>query len=950
MESTFIKRILEIAAANPDKVAIVDNGGKRQTTYAELMLLAHKYVSYLHAKVETPQAFIAVKMPYCMEFLAAEIGIWLCRYAAVPLGVSYPEKRIEYIMQHSESPLMLTTDQLDEVQGMEPTEGTLPEVNDNAMLLYTSGSTGNPKGVLITYELLDNNVPRKLVPGMSMEDIVFGSSAPMYFAFSYCIWDVIHAGGTVHLYNDEIKSNVSIMEDYILQHDITVSQIGPAALLLFHNKSPKLKAVITAGEKLTTQYSKDGYTLYNLWGQTETGMAVTGYKMPEHPMNVIPIGKCRKGLEYKVVDGDDNIVKQGETGEICLRGPLFKEYYKSPELTQEAYRNGWLHTKDLVRVDENGDIIYVQRNDWMVKVNGQRVEPGEVEIAMLKIKGVTQAVVKGFDNGEGSQYLCGYFITDSNVDGETIRRELTANLPSYMVPAYYVKMESLPLNANGKLDRKGLQAPDLTSMQSEYVAPTNEVEAALCDAFAKVLKLERVGIDDDFFLLGGDSIRLMKLQQYLELKKIITMVNSGRTPRKIAELYAAMEKITSVGTVENGMYPITDIQKTYLDICLPLEGQPVMNVTNLLKLDDKVDLDRLAASICKALDYHPAMFVRFHRSDDGSVVQNIQKETVCLEVEHLTDEDFETLKPKLVKAFRYFEDRLFQFRLFKTPSIQYMFFNIHHSIFDGESESVLFADIERAYDNQDIEKEKDSYMNIALEENAMLGTDYYASAREGFRSMFKDSPRTLYVEGAGSDYLDSKQVTLSIKASEAASFCSENHTTMNTLTTAAFVMFLGTETGSRDVVFGSQFSGRTDASVSNMVGSFAKPIFLRFIWDEDIKTAEFLNTVNNTINRGIANSIYSLSEIMKDNLVDSQIQFVYQDQITLKPVVGGFPTTVVEFQRNQTPSTMVINIFRNTVTDELELRVAYRKDIFSSEKIDSMLKIYDENLRKLVVS
>ena len=371
-----------------------------------------------------------------MEYMAAELGIWLSRCIPVPLGDSFPQNRIDYIMNHCGSPLMLTPDVMDVICTFAPGRGEVPDGNDRAFLLYTSGSTGNPKGVLIGFETLDNGVPRCLAPDVPMDSVVFGCSAPLYFAFGNIVWNVLHAGGVLHMYSEDVKNDVRLMEDYILEHGITISQISPAVLTMFRNKSPELTTVITSGEKLTTQYSRDGYTLYNLYGQTETMHPTICYRMPEHPMDVIPIGKCMWGVEFKVADGDGNALPQGQIGEMCLKGLLFREYFREPELTAEAFRDGWLHTKDLVYTDGNGDIIYVNRMDWMVKVNGQRVEPGEVESAIRCIDGVTGAVVKGFDGKGGSQYLCAYFTGEGDIEGERIREILTERLPSYMVPSY----------------------------------------------------------------------------------------------------------------------------------------------------------------------------------------------------------------------------------------------------------------------------------------------------------------------------------------------------------------------------------------------------------------------------------------------------------------------------------------------------------------------------------
>jgi len=511
-----------------------------------------------------------------------------------------------------------------------------------------------------------------------------------------------------------------------------------------------------------------------------------------------------------------------------------------------------------------------------------------------------------------------------------------------------VRMDAFPLNANNKVDRKSLLPPDLSSMQSPYAAPTNEVERALCDAFAKVLHLERVGIDDDFFYLGGDSIRVMQLQQHLGMKHLTTLVNSGRTPRKIAEQYAAMEQSVTSGIGKDGLYPLMDIQETYLRICLPLEGKPVMNLVALLRLDEAVDLQRLAAAIAQAVACHPALFVRFRRTDKGTIVQTIRQEPVTIAVEQLTDEDFETLKPRLVTPFRYLEDRLFQFRLFQTPTARYFFHNIHHSVFDGESKTILYADIERAYAGQTLEAEKASYLTIAAEENALRSTPYYSKAREGFRTMFDGAPHTLYVEHAGAGYLETSRRLLSVEASEATTFCAARRTTMNVLTTAAFAMLLGRETASTDIVFGSQYSGRTDARVARMIGSFAKPVFMRISWDKDVTSSDYLTLVTAAVNQSITNSIYTYGEMKKDDLVRSQIQFVYQDEIPQEPMVGGRPTKTVDFRRNQTPSILVVNIFRDVAANQLTIRAAYRPDLFSKEKIEGMLSTYDECLRYLM--
>lgn len=537
MEPIFIKKLLGKMNDCPDKVAIVDRDGKRKTTYRELYDEARKVASYIQGHNVARQSFVAVKMPNCTENVSAQIGIWLSSCAVVPLGDSFPKSRVDYILENCDCQLVIDMELMNEIKKGSIGEVQLPSKDDNAILLYTSGSTGTPKGVLHTYRTLDFGLPeRTILPGLWNEgdEVVYGTTAPLYFAAGLLMYDVLMYGGTVHLYSDDVKKDVHKLEEYILQNGLTISFISPAILTVFRNRSERLKTVICAGERLTSQHSKDGYTLINFIGQTETILPIASYKVPEHPLSSVPIGKCLFGAKFMIVDEDGKEVSAGEIGELCLKGDYCKEYYKDQERTAELYKDGWLHTKDLVRLGSDGLMYYVNRKDWMVKVNGQRVEPSEVECAMLQMQGMKGAVVKGFDNGEGSSFLCAYYIADA-IKSEDIRKHLADCLPDYMIPTYFVKLDKFPLSANGKLDRLSLKAPDSSLVSAEYVAPSNETESTLCEAFAQVLGKEKVGVDDDFFLMGGDSIRVMKLQTIIkELNVSAKQLYANRTPRLLA--------------------------------------------------------------------------------------------------------------------------------------------------------------------------------------------------------------------------------------------------------------------------------------------------------------------------------------------------------------------------------------------------------------------------------
>ena len=514
MQSSYIERIIDNCKSFPERVAVVDNEGARKTTYGALWELAQKSCAYIKKRGVEAGSFVTVLLPPCAEYMAVELGIWLSRCVAVPLGDKFPQERIDYIKDHCDSALTIDATVVAELKAMSETEETaisIPEAEEGAILIYTSGSTGKPKGILHNHStLIDNNprVPRAIAHN---EQTRFGAASPFYFVTILGNFDVLYGGGQVHILSDAYKASAKAIEYYIEDNGITVCHISPAVLTMFHNRSKTLKAVITGGERLTTQHSQDGYALYNMFGMSETGGAVMSYEVKEIS-DTAPIGKGINHNVARVVDGQGNDVDIDTDGELVLKGSFCEGYFKDPERTAGLYEGGWLHTGDVARVDSEGIIHYVNRKDWMLKINGQRVEPGEIESAMKRFAGISGAVVQGVDNGRGSKYLCAYYTTEEcEVEKEALVKFLEERLPHYMVPVRYVRMDKFPINANGKIDRKNLPLPQNDRSDLQPLNGNNEVKVA--QLFCQILNIsiEEIGANSSFFEIGGDSILIMRL-------------------------------------------------------------------------------------------------------------------------------------------------------------------------------------------------------------------------------------------------------------------------------------------------------------------------------------------------------------------------------------------------------------------------------------------------------
>lgn len=480
MKSLLVKRFLEAVGQFGSKVAVVE-GGERRTTYVEMLSYAHRVVAYIQARKIASQSFITIELPASVDFLAVEMGVWIAGCVAVPIGVAFPEERKAYIRRHCDAALNIDVSLLNDINACrhQTVNPEIPDELDNALLVYTSGSTGTPKGILHDHKSIAVNGVRMFDTYSLTPDDRFAGGIPPYFIAAIYYWKLIE-GTEVHIVEADITKDIVKLAQYHRDNGITIAFVSATVFPIYKCIAPTMRVIITGSDRVICR-EKPSYRVENTYGLSETVGPVVHTQVSE-PTENAPIGLPIPGVSFAILDDDLNPVPQGQEGEICLKGYFCKCYFKNDEQTKELYRGGWLHTKDLGRVLPDGRIQFVNRKDWMVKVNGQRVEPGEVEAAMCSIAGVQRAVVKGFAGGNGSQYLVGYYTTESGAAPMTeaeFRAVLGRKLPSYMVPTRMVHLDAFPLNNNGKINRLVLEAPERTMSEAEYVEPRNEVEAAL---------------------------------------------------------------------------------------------------------------------------------------------------------------------------------------------------------------------------------------------------------------------------------------------------------------------------------------------------------------------------------------------------------------------------------------------------------------------------------------
>ena len=492
----FIERFLQTSALYPEKTALVCN--EEKMTYAQLEQLSTKIASRLLRSGARKEKIYPIVLERSMEYIASIIGILRAGAAYSPLSTEYPKDRVAFIIKDSGADFAIDDSFLENIED-EKILSEFPEIHmeDAAIAIYTSGSTGNPKGIIHDHWSFTNAIVRQLEVGATADDIEM-SVTPFNFAISsHDILTSLWAGAEIHILTEEQRKDILFIDSYIDKHGITASVISPQMLKQLPVRESTLKLINSGGERISGIYSPYA-RIKNAYGLSELLSIAMTFELDKAYDNT-PIGRPLSGFKALLLDDEGRIVPDGEEGELCIAGTMARGYINLPELTAEVFTENpysvdetdkrLLHTRDICKRLPDGSVVYVNRKDWMVKINGQRVEMGEVEVQLGKIKGIKTAVVQAFTDDNGQTYICGYFTADSKISDADIRKSLLKKFPPYMVPRFLVQIDEFPLTPNGKLDRKALREPDASDFRSEYEAPVTDGEKQVCAAFEKLLKL-----------------------------------------------------------------------------------------------------------------------------------------------------------------------------------------------------------------------------------------------------------------------------------------------------------------------------------------------------------------------------------------------------------------------------------------------------------------------------
>ena len=537
---TFVDLFREAVAKYPDRPAVRDGMG--ELTYKELDHMSDYVAQKLTENGFGREKVAGILCGRTKEYAVAYIGVMKAGGAYVPLDPEYPQSRIEYMLKDSEAENLLVIDRyrslvgfydqnvisLDDVAAESKdfalsVELTAPKPENLAYMIYTSGSTGKPKGVMLEQRNLLNLIEyilmtRKLTP----DDIVAEFASFCFDASVIDLFAPLTAGAVLYILPESIRKDAVAVGKFIKEEKITTAtfptQMGELVAELLDD-APSLKFVTLGGEKF--KYYRDRtYQMINGYGPTENTVSSTEFLVDKQYDN-IPIGKSQRNIRSYIVDENMKRLPVGASGELCHAGrQIARGYHNLPKKTASVFVENpfsvceedkrLYRTGDMVRMKGDGNIEYIGRIDSQVKIRGYRIELGEIEGALLKHDLVKNAAVIVIEKG-GNKYITAYY-TGETIPEDELKLFLNPLIPDYMMPSFFVHLEKMPVTPGGKIDKKALPVPEVTTTASTaYVEPVTAVQIKLCEIFEKALGIEKVGIEDNFFELGGSSLTASKV-------------------------------------------------------------------------------------------------------------------------------------------------------------------------------------------------------------------------------------------------------------------------------------------------------------------------------------------------------------------------------------------------------------------------------------------------------
>jgi amino acid adenylation domain-containing protein len=1018
-DKTIVDLFEEQVEKIPDNRAVIfDN---KELSYNELNIRSNQLADYLRKTYQIkPDDLVGIMLERSEWMIVVIFGILKAGGAYVPIAPDYPQERINYLVQDSGCKVLIDNEELEKFKKLRgeyspDNQSVGLQPHNLAYCIYTSGSTGNPKGCLLQHTGLVNRLEwmQKAYP-LTANDVILQKTT---FSFDVSVWELIWwaiEGASVCMLQPGGEKSPEVIVDTIEKYKATVIHFVPSMLSVFLeylesdktklNQLKELKQVFTSGEALTLNQAErfnelfSNTALMNLYGPTEASIDVTYFDCKKENLgNTVPIGKPIDNTQIYIVDKFRNLLPAGAAGEICLGGVgLARGYLNRPELTAEKFiKNPFVEgeriyrTGDLGKWRPDGNIEYLGRIDDQVKIRGFRIELDEITSVLQRHAKVKDAVVIVRAIKDQDKELIAY--TTGDAEAIELRDYLKKQLPSYMVPGYYVHMESIPLTSNGKADRKALPIPDGSGINEvAYVAPSTDTEKTLVKIWAEVLGMpeETIGVKSNFFDLGGHSIKAIRLRglvhKVLGVKLPLKELFSESTleqqafviTKKDLKTYEAIEVIQ-----EQPDYKLSSAQRR-LWILNHFEGtESAYNIPYVILLEGSLDKPSLKKAFEAMTVRHEILRTVFKEDKTGTPRQYIisadlytfkLKETDLRKtagshamLNQLVDQDS-------FDGFDFEEGPLWRCHLIQLENNKHILVMVHHHIIsDGWSMDIFrkeWCALYNAYSDGKSPnlpllriqyKDYAAWHTTQLEsEDLMPHKDYWIKQFEGDIPILelpadKVRPDIKTFNGASlTTTIDNEALERLNKAGKAL-----GGTLFMSLLACVNTLFYR-YTGQEDIIIGSPIAGREHPDLEEQIGFYINTLALRTRFSGTGSFEDLFQHIKEVTLNAYEHQLYPYDELVDalklprninrnplfDVMVVLQNAMEQDAEFTLK----GLQTSICEVGEYKVAKFDINFIFSESKRG-LDLFLEYNTDIYSAEQMQRMLKHF-ENIMTSVVN
>ena len=956
--STILEMLHNYTAENPNVPILFDDAHSKGITYTQFDEMTGKVCAWLREQGIGKEDFVLINLPRGVFPVIAMVGVWKAGAAWALVEDTYAPDRIDYIRRDCRCVAELNKDNWENVMHMKPFVGFVTaDDHDAAYAIYTSGTTGNPKGVLHEYGNLERAIESIRLNG----ETPFYSKdrlallAPMNFVASVIVILRVLSIPCSRMYvvpYTVIKNPVKLMR-FFLEKRITITFLTPSYVRKIGNKTgPFLRMLFVGSEPANNIYNQN-VQLVNVYAASESGFAVGIFEI-DKPYETCPIGKPEVSTQIRLIDEDGKEVPDGETGELCFENPYVRGYLNLPQETERAFRDGFYHTGDLARRNPDGSYVLLGRSGDMIKINGNRIEPAEIEAAVTQALGIKWAAARGFNDNEKS-FLCAYYKEEVEFDPEQLRNELMKRLPYYMIPAYFIKVDEIPLKANGKMDRMALPKPDISDFRSDYAAPTNDTEEKLCRAFEKVLKIDRAGIHDDFYEMGGDSLSSIELIVESGLPGLnASEVFRGRTPEKIALLYEELhagydgeDPDQENARAMQSAHPLTAEQLYMVDYQLYTPNSTMYNLYTMMKLDlESYDMESMAMVMQSVIRNHPALLTTYFWNEDGELAQQYSPDNLQeIHVEKLSEFEFRYVKDTLVYPFKIVGGRLYRCRIFETEKAGYVFFDVHHSVFDGTSLKILMENVGKIAAG--MQPEPDYYYLMLQNREDLSASAFYDESRQYFEDRYKGVEWTWHPRfdhETRKNEMGELVAEIDLLRPQMAAVERSYKITGNEFFITVAAIAVSIYTNKNDIMLSWIYNGREDMQNLSTIGLLFRdlPVGVRLRDDETLR--DLFADVHDQVQKGIEHSCYPYVERNGLNLNQESVYLLYQQDIR---DMDNYGIETIDIRQNQAASQSVLDIEILDSPDGFEMMIDYFASLYDDESIERFKDIYIRTAQSL---